>query len=89
MGLENGLAGRFYPLACLTLLGRHGTRTFAEAVAPALAILDRHEQPWHANLAKTLRRLVEAERAAAGDRQRGLRLVAERSQELWPDKQPA
>jgi gamma-glutamyltranspeptidase/glutathione hydrolase len=62
---------------CVTLLDRHGTKTFAEAVAPALRILDRHGQAWHANLARTLRRLVEAEQAGAGDRDRGLRLVAD------------
>lgn len=63
--------------ACVTLLDRHGTRTFATVVAPTLAILDRHEQPWHANLARTLRRLVAAEQAAGGDRNRGLRRVAD------------
>src|SRR5262249_39536731 len=43
---------------------------------PALRILDRGEQPWHADLARTIRRLVEAERTA-DDRSRGLRLVAD------------
>src|SRR3954471_9420589 len=47
--------------ACLTALDRYGTRTFAEVAAPALAILDRHEQAWHAELARTIRRLIEAE----------------------------
>lgn len=63
--------------ACLTLLERHGTRTFAQSVAPALAILDRGEFGWHTDLAKTLRRLIEAEQQAKGDRRRGLRLVAD------------
>lgn len=63
--------------ACVTALDRHGTKTFADAVAPTLRILDRHEKPWHADLAVTLRRLVEAEKAAGGDRRRGLRLVAD------------
>lgn len=63
--------------AVLTLLDRHGTRTFAEVVAPTLALLDRHEQPWHADLATTLRRLVAAEQEAPGDRRRGLKLVAD------------
>jgi gamma-glutamyltranspeptidase/glutathione hydrolase len=63
--------------ACLTLLDRHGTRTFAEVVAPTLVILDRHEHEWHAALAKTLRRLIEAEKASPGDRNRGLRLAAD------------
>lgn len=63
--------------ACLTLLDRHGTRSFADVSAPALAILDRHKLPWHADLAGTLRRLAEAEQGAAGDRSCGLRLVSD------------
>jgi gamma-glutamyltranspeptidase / glutathione hydrolase len=62
---------------CLTLLDRHGTKTFAEAAAGTLTILDRHEHEWHAALAKTIRRLIEAEKASGGDRSRGLRLVAD------------
>jgi gamma-glutamyltranspeptidase / glutathione hydrolase len=63
--------------AILTLLDRHGTRTFAQSAASALAILDRAEFPWHVDLARTIRRLIEAEQASGGDRRRGLRLVAD------------
>lgn len=63
--------------AIVVLLDRYGTKTFAEAVAPALAVLDRGGQRWHADLARTLRRLIEAERSANGDRTRGLRLVSD------------
>jgi gamma-glutamyltranspeptidase/glutathione hydrolase len=63
--------------ACLVALDRHGTKTFAETVAPTLVLLDRKARPWHGDLAVTLRRLVEAEKAAGGDRRRGLRLVAD------------
>ena len=63
--------------ACLTVLDRYGTRTFGQSAAPMLRILDRHEQPWHELLAKTVRRMIEAESAALGDRERGLRLVAD------------
>jgi gamma-glutamyltranspeptidase/glutathione hydrolase len=62
--------------ACLTALDRYGTRTFAAVAAPALAILDRHEHAWHADLARTIRRLVAAE-SIPHDRRRGLRLVAD------------
>jgi gamma-glutamyltranspeptidase/glutathione hydrolase len=62
--------------ALLTALDRSGTRTFAEVAAPTLAILDRHERPWHAELAGTLRKLIDAEKASP-DRRRGLRLVAD------------
>lgn len=63
--------------ACLTALDRYGTRTFAQVVEPTLRLLDRGEREWHPDLARTLRRLVEAEKAAGGDRRRGLRLVAD------------
>src|SRR5947207_383958 len=62
--------------ACLTLLERHGTRTFAAVAAPTLRLLDRHEKSWHADLARTLRRLIDAEKGSPSDRRRGLRLVA-------------
>src|SRR5262245_10967321 len=60
--------------ACLTVLDRHGTRTFSEAAAPALRLLDRHAKSWHADLARTIRRLIDAEKASPTDRRRGLRL---------------
>jgi gamma-glutamyltranspeptidase/glutathione hydrolase len=63
--------------ACLTVLDRYGTKTFAEVIAPTLRLLDKHERPWHADLARTLRRLIDAEKGSAGDRRRGLRLVAD------------
>jgi gamma-glutamyltranspeptidase/glutathione hydrolase len=62
---------------CLTALDRHGTRTFADVVAPTLRLLDRGKEAWHADLARTLRRLVAAEQASPQDRGRGLRLVAD------------
>jgi gamma-glutamyltranspeptidase / glutathione hydrolase len=63
--------------ACLTVLDRYGTRTFADIAAPTLAILDRRQADWHADLAATLRRHIEAEQGSGGDRSRGLRLVAD------------
>jgi gamma-glutamyltranspeptidase/glutathione hydrolase len=63
--------------ACLTLLDRQGTKTFAVVVAPTLRLLDRHARPWHADLARTLRRLVAAEQSSPTDRRRGLRLAAD------------
>jgi gamma-glutamyltranspeptidase/glutathione hydrolase len=63
--------------ACLTVLARYGTKTFAEVIAPTLRILDKGTEPWHADLAATLRKMVEAEKASPNDRLRGLRLVAD------------
>lgn len=63
--------------ACLTTLDRYGTRTFTQVVQPTLQLLDQHKETWHADLATTLRSLVEAEKSANGDRRRGLRLVAD------------
>ncbi len=61
---------------CITLLRLYGTRSYAEAVAPTLELLDAHEKPWHADLAVTLRKLAEAERLAPGTREE--KLVAAR-----------
>jgi gamma-glutamyltranspeptidase/glutathione hydrolase len=61
--------------ACCTLLDRHGTKKFGECAEAALRQLDKKAQPWHADLATTLRRLIEAEKVAGKDRKRGLRLV--------------
>jgi gamma-glutamyltranspeptidase/glutathione hydrolase len=62
---------------CLTALERYGTITFAEAVQPTLVLLDRHQKSWHADLAVTIRRMIEAEKQSPKDRKRGLRLVAD------------
>jgi gamma-glutamyltranspeptidase / glutathione hydrolase len=63
--------------ACLTALDRFGTKTFAECVAPTLKILDKGSKDWHPNLARTIRRMIEAEKASPSDRKRGLRLVSD------------
>jgi gamma-glutamyltranspeptidase/glutathione hydrolase len=63
--------------ACLTALDRHGTITFEQSAAPMLRLLDRHESDWHAKLARTIRRLIEAEKGSTADRRRGLRLAAD------------
>jgi gamma-glutamyltranspeptidase / glutathione hydrolase len=61
----------------VTALDRHGSITFERAAGPMLRILDKHEKPWHVDLARTVRRLIEAERRGDGDRPRGLRLVSD------------
>jgi gamma-glutamyltranspeptidase/glutathione hydrolase len=63
--------------AVLVLLDRWGTRSFEEAVAPTLKLLDEDSSGWRANLARTLRRLVEAEKGCGGDRSKKLRAVSD------------
>lgn len=63
--------------ACLVALERHGTMSFAQVAAPGLRLLDRGEHPWHADLARTWRLLINAENQSPHDRSRGLRLVAD------------
>jgi gamma-glutamyltranspeptidase/glutathione hydrolase len=73
--------------ACLTLLDRFGTMSFTQAVAPTrhLLVQPPRREPWHSDFARTLETLVAAEtlayppetNSAAGDRSRGLRLVAD------------
>jgi gamma-glutamyltranspeptidase/glutathione hydrolase len=65
------------PEAIITLLDRYGTKTFAEAAAAALALLDRGEDRRHADFARTIRRMIDAEKSAGGDRRRGLRLASD------------
>ena len=52
--------------ACLTLLDRFGTMTFAQVVGPTRLILARppRREPWHADFARTLETLVAAEALA-------------------------
>ncbi len=73
--------------ACLTLLDRFGTMTFGEVVAPTRELLAHRArpEPWHADFARTIETLVNAEAqafpsgssAVGHDRSRGLRLVAD------------
>ena len=63
---------------CLTALRLYGTKTFAEAVAPTLALLDAGGRDWYGRLAVTLHKMVEAERDAPGTREDKLQAAADR-----------
>ncbi len=63
--------------ACITLLDRYGTLRLADVAGPALRLLDRAKVEWHPLLARSLRRLIEAESRGGTDRRRGLRLAAD------------
>lgn len=62
----------------VTLLREYGTITFAQAVAPALELLDKGSADWHPRLAVTLRKLVAAEEAQAGTREEKLTAARDR-----------
>ncbi len=79
---------------CVTLLKQYGTISFEEAVKPTLALLDAGGPSWYvdtsdgskietgrnwqADLARTLRKLVEAEQKTKGTREERLQAVADR-----------
>jgi gamma-glutamyltranspeptidase/glutathione hydrolase len=79
---------------CVTLLKQYGTISFEEAVKPTLALLDAGAPSWYidssdgtrietgrnwqADLARTLRKLVEAEQKTKGNREARLQAVADR-----------
>lgn len=63
---------------CATLLRRYGTRSFEDAVAATLELLDAGGRDWYAPLAVTLRKLVEAEQNAPGTREQKLLAARDR-----------
>src|SRR5437660_1503905 len=63
--------------ACCTALARFGTKTFEEVAAPALRLLEKGKLEWEPDLARTLRRLVDAEKTAKGDRAENIRAVSD------------
>ncbi len=62
----------------ITLLKLYGTISFEQAVTPTLELLDKGNATWHPNLALTLRKLVDAERAAQGSREEKLKAARDR-----------
>lgn len=63
---------------CLTVLELYGTRSLAEVVAPALALLDAGESWWHPKLAATLRKMAQREQETPGSREEKLRAARDR-----------
>ncbi len=54
--------------ACVTLLERHGTRSFSSTAAAAMQQLEAGDEAWQQNLLKTFKTLCAAESAARGSR---------------------
>jgi gamma-glutamyltranspeptidase/glutathione hydrolase len=84
--MKNGIPNRDIKMApvpavvdlCVTALQRYGTKSFAEIVAPTLALLDQGNQEWHPRLARTLRRMVEEEQLTTGSRTEKLQAAGDR-----------
>ncbi len=85
--MENGIPGegdmKMAPVPsvadlCITTLKHYGTKTYEEAVAPTLALLDAGEEDWHPRLAVTLRRMVEQEQSTSGSREEKLQAATDR-----------
>ena len=62
----------------ITALKLYGTVSFKQAVQPTLELLDAEGEPWHADLAVTLRKLVAREAETAGSRREKLTAVRDR-----------
>ena len=58
---------------CLTALELYGTKSYEVVVTPALDLLDEGQEDWHPRLAATLRKMIAAERSAAGTREEKIR----------------
>ena len=84
--MENGIPDRDIKMApvpsvvdlCTTTLKLYGTKTFADIVAPTLALLDAGEADWHSDLAVTLRRMVEEEQKTSGSRAEKVQAASDR-----------
>lgn len=66
------------PSLCFEVLCLYGTRSFKEAAAPALRLLDRGSEAWHPDLAATLRKLIDREQETEGSREEKLRAARAR-----------
>ena len=62
----------------VTVLKLYGTVSFKQAVQSTLELLDAEGEPWHADLAVTLRKLVAREAETAGARREKLTAVRDR-----------
>ena len=85
--MENGIPGggdiKMAPVPsvvdlCTTTLQRYGTLSFEKSVEPALRLLDAAEEPWCPKLARTLRRMVEEEADASGNREEKIQAASDR-----------
>ena len=84
--MENGIPNGDIKMApvpsvvdlCTTTLKLYGTMTFEGIIAPTLALLDAGNADWHADLAITLRRMIEEERRTSGSREEKVQAASDR-----------
>ena len=75
--LGNGIPDRDVKMApvpsvvdlCITTLQQYGTLSFSRIIKPTLSLLDAGKEDWHANLARTLRRMADREAKTTGSRE--------------------
>ena len=63
---------------CVATVRLYGTMTFEQVVTPTLRLLDAGGKDWYDELAVTLRKLVETERATTGSREEKLQAARDR-----------
>jgi len=71
---------------CITLLQRYGTLSFASIIAPTLDLLDKGQEVWHRNLAKTLKRMLDEEARTNGSREEKLQAACNRFYGRHPER---
>ena len=64
---------------CLTALISYGTLSFADVVAPTLDLLHTAQRDWYERLARTLRKMADAENACSGSREDKLAAARDRA----------
>jgi gamma-glutamyltranspeptidase/glutathione hydrolase len=62
----------------LAALEKQGTMSFAQVIAPTLALLDAGGKEWYPNLAKTIRKMLESEKKTKGSREKKIRAARDR-----------
>lgn len=63
---------------CLTALEQKGSMSFEQVIASTLSLLDTGKRSWYANLATTLRKLIDTERNTSGNREKKIRAARNR-----------
>jgi gamma-glutamyltranspeptidase / glutathione hydrolase len=63
---------------CLAALEHNGSMSFEQVIAPTLSLLDAGGKTWYANLATTLRKMVDTEKHTEGTRATKIRAARDR-----------